>query len=51
MPVEQIQKIIEDSYAELLQHASKKTVWNWRRNGGKNNIPIGKIQAQEKENF
>jgi hypothetical protein len=24
MPVDQIQKIIEDTYAELLQHAAKK---------------------------
>lgn len=54
MPVDQIQKIIEDTYAELLQHAAKKREKVDRLElaavmAAKTNIPIGKIQAQEKE--
>ncbi len=54
MPVEQIQKTIEDTYAELVQHASVKREKVDRLElaavmAAKTNIPIGKIQAQEKE--
>ncbi|SIT20888.1 ATP-dependent Clp protease ATP-binding subunit ClpA [Chryseobacterium ureilyticum] len=54
MPVDQIQQIIEDTYAELLQHAAKKREKVDRLElaavmAAKTNIPIGKIQAQEKE--
>ncbi|UKB84995.1 ATP-dependent Clp protease ATP-binding subunit [Chryseobacterium sp. MEBOG06] len=54
MPADQIQKIIEDTYAELLQHAAKKREKVDRLElaavmAAKTNIPIGKIQAQEKE--
>ncbi|MEG2336010.1 ATP-dependent Clp protease ATP-binding subunit, partial [Chryseobacterium sp.] len=54
MPVESIQKIIEETYAELLQHAAKKREKVDRLElaavmAAKTNIPIGKIQAQEKE--
>ncbi|HAO28405.1 MAG TPA: type VI secretion system ATPase ClpV, partial [Chryseobacterium indologenes] len=54
MPVDQIQKIIEDTYAELLQHAARKREKVDRLElaavmAAKTNIPIGKIQAQEKE--
>ncbi|MDN5481529.1 MAG: ATP-dependent Clp protease ATP-binding subunit, partial [Chryseobacterium sp.] len=54
MPVDQIHKIIDDTYAELLQHAAKKREKVDRLElaavmAAKTNIPIGKIQAQEKE--
>ncbi|HEX7869233.1 MAG TPA: ATP-dependent Clp protease ATP-binding subunit, partial [Chryseobacterium sp.] len=54
MPVESIQKIIEDTYAELLEHAAVKREKVDRLElaavmAAKTNIPIGKIQAQEKE--
>lgn len=54
MPLESIQKIIEETYAELLQHAAKKREKVDRLElaavmAAKTNIPIGKIQAQEKE--
>ncbi|MCD1116644.1 ATP-dependent Clp protease ATP-binding subunit [Chryseobacterium turcicum] len=54
MPIESIQKIIEETYAELLQHAAKKREKVDRLElaavmAAKTNIPIGKIQAQEKE--
>ena len=54
MPVEHIQKIIEDTYTELLQHAAIKREKVDRLElaavmAAKTNIPIGKIQAQEKE--
>ena len=54
MPTESIQKIIEETYAELLQHAAIKRDKVDRLElaavmAAKTNIPIGKIQAQEKE--
>jgi ATP-dependent Clp protease ATP-binding subunit ClpB len=54
MPTESIQKIIEETYAELLQHAAIKREKVDRLElaavmAAKTNIPIGKIQAQEKE--
>jgi len=54
MPVDQIHKIIDDTYAELLEHAAVKREKVDRLElaavmAAKTNIPIGKIQAQEKE--
>ncbi|QDP84729.1 ATP-dependent Clp protease ATP-binding subunit [Chryseobacterium sp. SNU WT5] len=54
MNVDQIKKIIEDTYAELLTHASVKREKVDKLElaavmAAKTGIPIGKIQAQEKE--
>ncbi|RMZ59438.1 ATP-dependent Clp protease ATP-binding subunit [Chryseobacterium nematophagum] len=54
MPLEHIKKIIDDTYAELLLHATKKRQKVDKLElaavmAAKTNIPIGKIQAQEKE--
>lgn len=54
MDVEQAKKIIEDTYAELQEHASIKREKVGRLElaavmAAKTGIPIGKIQAQEKE--
>lgn len=54
MAVEEIQKIIEQTYAELLEHAAVKREKVGRLElaavmAAKTSIPIGKIQAQEKE--
>lgn len=54
MAVEEIQKIIEQTFAELLEHAAVKREKVGRLElaavmAAKTSIPIGKIQAQEKE--
>ncbi|RNA61820.1 ATP-dependent Clp protease ATP-binding subunit [Chryseobacterium nematophagum] len=54
MPVVHIQKVINETYMELIQHAAKKREKVDKLElaavmAAKMNIPIGKIQAQEKE--
>jgi len=54
MPVEHLQKVIDDTFAELTEHAAVKREKVGKLElaavmAAKTNIPIGKIQAQEKE--
>jgi ATP-dependent Clp protease ATP-binding subunit ClpA len=54
MPIEHLQKIIKDTFTELIEHASVKREKVGKLElaavmAAKTNIPIGKLQAQEKE--
>lgn len=54
MPIEHLQKMIDDTYTELIEHASVKREKVGKLElaavmAAKTNIPIGKLQAQEKE--
>lgn len=54
MPIEHLQKVIEDTFTELIEHASVKREKVGKLElaavmAAKTNIPIGKLQAQEKE--
>lgn len=54
MPIEHLQKTIEDTFTELIEHASVKREKVGKLElaavmAAKTNIPIGKLQAQEKE--
>ena len=54
MPIEHLQKMIDDTFTELIEHASVKREKVGKLElaavmAAKTNIPIGKLQAQEKE--
>jgi ATP-dependent Clp protease ATP-binding subunit ClpA len=54
MPIEHLQKMINDTFTELIEHASVKREKVGKLElaavmAAKTNIPIGKLQAQEKE--
>lgn len=54
MPIEHLQKMIDDTFTELIEHASVKREKVGKLElaavmAAKTNIPIGKLQAQERE--